>query len=198
MLVLFTLLAAWNPWRYTHLTPYGRPMIVVATLAGAAALVTVAAVRILNGAEVRRGVGVGGAVVALLVCAGGGYAARFASAFDGTEPRSSPRVVAVSADNAFELVIVDYTGWFVRYDVVRLRTRDGLLSRESDRYVACFAQEDDVRPEEHFAGARFSGVRGIEVRMRSGRTWTTAFDADPLRPTGQVEYGCDGTDPDRF
>jgi hypothetical protein len=198
LLVLFTLLAAWNPWRYTYLMPVGRPLIVVIALGGAAALVAAAAVRVLRGELERQVVGIGGALLALLVWVGGGFTVSYLPGFDGHRRPSSPRVVAVSADNAFELVLVEHIGWFVYYDVVRLRTREGLLSRESDRYVACFAQEDDVRPEEVFVGARFTGVREIEISMRSGRTWTTTFDADSLRPTGQLGYGCDDTDPDSF
>ena len=72
LLILFTQLAAWNPWRYTHLMPYGRPMCVVAALTGAAGLLAEAVVRMLRGEVARRvGRSVGG-VVALLVCVGGG------------------------------------------------------------------------------------------------------------------------------
>ncbi|HTJ31956.1 MAG TPA: hypothetical protein VL738_01870 [Dactylosporangium sp.] len=195
-LVLFAWLATANPRHYTHLMRYGKPAFVVMLVAFAVGLVVLATVLALRAGTRRRVVGITGAVLTVLgFCAG-----EFVVSFDlsGTDAIGSPRVVAVSADGAFELTVQPYGGWWVVYDVVQLRTRDGLRSRQSDRFVGCFAYHDDVQPEEVFSGARFTGPGEIEVSMQSGHTWTTTFDAATLRPAGQIMYGCEDAGSDAF
>jgi biotin operon repressor len=171
-------------------------LVTVLLVAFAVGLVVLATVLALRAGTRRRVVGITGAVLTVLgFCAG-----EFVVSFDlsGTDAIGSPRVVAVSADGAFELTVQPYGGWWVVYDVVQLRTRDGLRSRQSDRFVGCFAYHDDVQPEEVFSGARFTGPGEIEVSMQSGHTWTTTFDAATLRPAGQIMYGCEDAGSDAF
>jgi hypothetical protein len=141
LLLLLNQLAAWNPRHYIHLMPSGRPSAVVGTLTVAAALITTAVVLVLRGTVLRRVAGIAGGVAALLVGVCGGLGVTVASTVNGINRQDSPRVVATSPDNAFELVVVEHivdsstrTGhtWTTTFDAASLRPADHVESGCAD------------------------------------------------------------------
>jgi len=104
---------------------------------------------------------------------------------------SSPSVVATSAG----LSVVSYRspGLF-RSDavVLRLRTREGLASREGTADIACFlVPSSGAGPEWLFGGAEFTGRDEVAVHARDGTTWRIRVDPRKLTAAGPVDR-CSG------
>ncbi|GIH05317.1 hypothetical protein Rhe02_33840 [Rhizocola hellebori] len=100
------------------------------------------------------------------------------------DPGKGPSVVAVSPDSRYEIIVV-YSGDLIAADtaVVRVRSRNGLLSRESTD-LGC------VRPANSEPAAlivTFTGPHDITVDANDGRSWQAGFDPHALRPT--VTFG---------
>lgn len=79
--------------------------------------------------------------------------------------------------------------------MVRIRSREGLLSRESARDVACFYEPFGDEPYATFGSARFGrtavGPQEVEVRTEDGQVWTSNFDPKTLRPASTLDW-CGG------
>lgn len=113
----------------------------------------------------------------------------YASEEDG--PDGTRTVVAISPDERFELVVVRYWALTSHVDIVRIRSRAGLSSREVNQDLACFAVPfDPVGPEDTFANARFSARQKIEVRTEAGKPWTATFDPHTMLADATVSHGC--------
>nr|BFE57698.1 hypothetical protein GCM10020063_022240 [Dactylosporangium thailandense] len=177
-----------NPKHYVHLMPYGRPGAVVTVLVVAPLLLEAAAWLVLRN-RIARGISAGIAVVlALAMCAEG---ARFTAGADsfGTDPRRVT-VLGVGPGGRFELVRLQFSSIGLGADIVRVRSREGLRSREAGQDLACFVVpfDHDAAPERTFASARFVGGTTVEVTTADGTAWTTAFDQQTLLAAQTLSY----------
>jgi hypothetical protein len=172
------LVAAWNPWRFVRLMPVGGPLSAVIACAAAAVLVGVA-----GGLAIRRRatawiVAVTAPALAVVGCLCGGTLVVLGS---GPAPTGESTVVAVSADGTRELVALEHYQVPDFSLMIRIRSRNGLWSRESARDVACFSQH--MPPGTGgFVAARFVEPNAVEVRADDGSVWTTTFDPQTLMP----------------
>jgi hypothetical protein len=158
--------------------PVGGQLNAVIACAAAAVLVGIA-----GGLAIRRRalawfVAVAVPALGVLGCLGGGTS----FVLDSTPaPTGDSTVVAVSADGTRELVALDHYATPDRSTMIRIRSRNGLWSRESARDVACFSQHMP-RGAGGFVAARFVEPNGVEVRADDGTVWTTTFDLHTLMP----------------
>ncbi|HZM74715.1 MAG TPA: hypothetical protein VFC19_03255 [Candidatus Limnocylindrales bacterium] len=95
--------------------------------------------------------------------------------------------MAISSDNQYEIVVF-YPGDFFAAEtaVLRVRSRHGLLSRESTD-VGC------VRPADSDAAVisvPFTGSHEFTVDAGDGRFWQVGFDPQTLRPTATFDLPC--------
>jgi hypothetical protein len=189
--VAVEVVAVANPWKYVYLMALGHAAFVTATAAAVPVALGVAASLVLRDKWLVRVVGVLAAALTLAVCAFG-VRLQAINEIVGTQPAFSATVVAVSPDDAFELVLVHNSAFMVDHDVLRVRTRMGLFSRESTQDLACFAKPfDPLGPEDTFSGAVFLGDHEIEVRTDVGPAWTTTFDRSTLLAPATLNHGCE-------
>ncbi|HTJ38033.1 MAG TPA: hypothetical protein VL738_32765 [Dactylosporangium sp.] len=129
-----------NPRHYVHLMPYGRPGVIVTVLVVAPLLLGAAAWLVLRN-RIARGIAAAVAVVlALAMCADGVRFTAEADAF-GTDP-SSVTVLGVAPGGRFELVRLQYSSFIgLGADIVRVRSREGLRSREDGQDLACASRQ---------------------------------------------------------
>jgi len=107
--------------------------------------------------------------------------------------RGPVHVVAVSADGRMEVVGFgvgsdDSDGGANEY---RLRSRAGLLSRESPRELACMADwagSSQIKVSQ----VRFTSDREVDLHTSDGAAWTIAFDPRSLTPAHKVSNCVDG------
>jgi hypothetical protein len=191
------LVARRNPWHYVYLMPFGRTPVVAAVVIAAPVLLGVAAWLVLRPA-LARAVAVVATVLALamdLTC----FQFSTAASLIGFESDGDTRVVAVSPGGSFEVVLLQHREFMTGFDILRIRSRAGLRSREADQDVACFARPfDPVGPEGTFDAARFLSDREIEVRTEAGEPWTTTFDPHTLLAASTLSYGCQVGNEARF
>ncbi|MER7003300.1 hypothetical protein ABT297_09660 [Dactylosporangium sp. NPDC000555] len=185
-------LVAWcNPWHYVHLMPYGRPGVMVPALVLAPLLVAAAAWLMVRD-WVSRGVVLGVAVLlSLVVWVGGTQYAAVVELSDSAAPAGAT-VVAVAPGGRFELVRLEYRPFLTLRNVVRVRSRAGLRSRESRQNIACFTHAIDgfPAPERVFGAARFVSDNEIEVTGGDGIAWRTAFDPRTMLTAQTLSRGC--------
>jgi hypothetical protein len=180
--------AGTNPRHYVHLMPYGRPGVVVTVLVVASLLLGAAAWLVLRN-RIARGIAAGATVVlALAMCATGAQFTAAADAF-GADPRSVT-VLGIAPGGRFELVRLEYSSIGLGADIVRVRSREGLRSREAGQNLACFVVpfDHDATPDRTFATARFIGGTTVEVTTADGTAWTTAFDPHTLLAAQTLSY----------
>lgn len=137
----------------------------------------------------------GAQTVAVLVVVGALGLGSVVHELDKTGGLSDPFVVTTSAD----LAVVSYWSGDVR--MLRLRTREGLPSREGTANVACFAaRASGVGPAWTFGRAEVTGRDEITAFTDDGTAWPIRFDrrtlsaASPLdRCTGapKITYSSD-------
>ncbi|MER7333666.1 MULTISPECIES: hypothetical protein [unclassified Micromonospora] len=181
--------ASRNPWHYVHLMPFGRSSVVATVLFAVPVLLGVAAWLVLR-RVLARVVAVVATVLALVMAWGGVQFSLGASLY-GYEPDGNTRVVGVSPGGSFEVVLLHYPEFMAGFDVLRIRSRAGLRSREASQDLACFATPfDPVGPEDTFGTARFLSEHEIEVRTEAGEPWTTRFDPRTLLAVSTLSYGC--------
>jgi hypothetical protein len=193
--VAVVVVAHWNPWRYTHLMPLEGERVlqvllaVVPVLLGGALVLAVPA----RGDARITAVCLTALLVAVAVAvapAGGSLVSFFAPVTHGPA-----HVVALSADGRLEVawmgVADDSDSGAVEY---RIRSRAGLLSRESTRELACMA---DWSGSSHIMAneVRFTGDREVELRTSDGALWTIAFDPRTLTPARTLSNCTDGDTP---
>jgi hypothetical protein len=173
------LVATWNPWRFVRLMPVGGPLYVGIACAAAAVLVGVA-----GGLAIRRRamawiVAVSAPLLGVVACLCGGTSVLFSSR---PIPTGESTIVAVSADGTRELVALEHGEGLDDFStMIRIRSRNGVWSRESPRDVACFSNH--MPPGAGgFVSARFVEPNGVEVRADDGTVWTTTFDQHTLVP----------------
>jgi hypothetical protein len=182
------IVAGSNSGRYVRVMPFGRPGVVVTVFVVASVLLGVSAWLVLRH-RIARGIAAGIAVVlAVAMCASG---ARFTAeaGVSGADP-SSVAVLGVAPGGRFELVRLQYESIGPGADVVRIRSRDGLRSREAGQDLACFAVpfDHDAAPDHTFAGARFVGDTEVEVTTADGAAWVTTFDPRTLLAAQTLSY----------
>ncbi|MER7456372.1 hypothetical protein [Micromonospora sp. NPDC126480] len=186
------LVARHNPWHYVHLMPFGRSSVVALVLFAAPVLLGVAAWLVLRPALARL-LAVVATVLALVAPCSGLKFLPGPSVYglDGTEPYGNTEVVAVSPGGSFEVVLLRYRQWMAGFDILRIRSRAGLWSREADQDLACFETSfDGLPPEDTFDTARFLSDHEIEVRTEAGQPWTTGFDPHNLLAVSTLSHGC--------
>ncbi|MFB9176655.1 hypothetical protein ACFFX1_00760 [Dactylosporangium sucinum] len=182
--------AAVNPWRYVYLLELGRTPVVVAVLTVAPVLVAVAVGLLTRDRAARIAVGWVAAGLSIVTVCAGGYLSTARSVYGG-EPEAGSEIVAVSPDGRFELAVRHYPVFMRELDVYRLRSRAGLLSRESRDDVACFAFPfDPLGPADTFASARFPDNATVEIRTEANVSWTTGFDPHSLAVPARLSHGC--------
>lgn len=184
------LVALNNPWRYVYLMPLGRSPVVVIVLILAPVMLGVAARLVLRNKLMVRVVAGVAAVLTILMCLFG-YQVSMATSVYGNDSDGARSVVAVSSSGSFELVVVRYSVLMTDFDIVRLRSRSGLSSREASQDLACFATPfDPLGPEDTFDSARFVSEHEVEVSTKAGEPWTTTFDPQTLLAAETVSHGC--------
>ncbi|MEU4479699.1 hypothetical protein AB0F68_16825 [Micromonospora sp. NPDC023966] len=186
-------LVAWrNPWHYVHLMPFGRRPVVATVLFAAPVLLGIAAWLVLRPA-LARAVAVVATVLALVAPCSGVLFLSGTSLYGlhGVEPYGDTEVVALSPGGSFEVVLLHYREFMAGFDVLRIRSRAGLGSREANQALACFATPfDRPGPEGIFGAARFLSDHEIEVRTEAGQPWTTRFDPHTLLAASTLSHGC--------
>jgi hypothetical protein len=177
--------ALWNPWRYVYLMPLGRLRVVLTVLFAVPVLLGCAAWLVLR-RRLAWAVAVVAAVLALAVaCVGLMGAARA-----GTESNDS-RVVAVSPGGSFEVVVLSDFQFMGGFDILRIHSRAGLLSREAAQDLGWFCVSfDGVGPEDTFDTARFLSEHEVEVRTEAGEAWRTTFDPQTLLAASTLTHWC--------
>ena len=156
---------------HVHLWPLAHPFQGIAV---AAALIVVAGQYGLRRPGARTATQIAGTLVAVIALGLGTIGFLFGDRFP------APPVLATSAD----LQVVSYRlpGLLGSGEVVlRLRSRDGLASREAERDIACFAvPSSGAGPEWLFGGAEFTGPDEVAVHARDGSTWQIRVDPRTL------------------
>ncbi|MGY0004230.1 hypothetical protein [Micromonospora sp. I033] len=186
------LVAQRNPWHYVHLMPFGRSSVVAAVLFAAPVLLGIAAWLVLR-PVLARAAAVVATVLALVAPCGGLLFLPGTSVYGlhGVEPDRDTEVAALSPGGSFEVVLLRYRGFMTGFDILRIRSRAGLTSREANQDLACFATPfDGLPPDGTFDSARFLSDHEIEVRTESGQPWTTRFDPHTLLATSTLSHGC--------
>ncbi len=97
------------------------------------------------------------------------------------------QVVAVSVDGRFELVSRE--GLFSDRDVLWLRSRSGLFSRESADDLGCFAEHDGDSYDDPVDWVGFTAPDQVTIRLRDGRSGAVDFDGPTLTVTSR-QGGC--------
>ncbi|MFD0585097.1 hypothetical protein [Dactylosporangium darangshiense] len=188
-----TALAAYNPWRLVRLERFGRPTAVTAALFVAPLLLGVAVWLVVRD-WVARGIVAGAALLLAGALCVGGIPLSVVFSRSGEGPPVSTTVLAVAPGGRFELVDVRYSDFgFVR-DVLRIRSRAGLRSRESAQVLACFRRsyEEQAAPDRVLRSARFVDDTRVELAARDGVAWTTTFDPRTLVAAATLPRGCTG------
>ncbi|MFC4020791.1 hypothetical protein ACFOW4_23000 [Micromonospora sp. GCM10011542] len=182
-------LVAWrNPWHYVHLMPFGRSSVVAAVLFAASVLLGVAAWLVLRPALARAAAVVATVLALMAACSGVEF---LGPSLYGMEPDGDSRVVALSSGGSFEVVLLHYPEFMTGFDVLRIRSRAGLRSREANQDLACFATPfDGLGSEGTFSTARFLSDHEIEVRTEAGQPWTTRFDPRTFLAVSTLSHGC--------
>lgn len=186
------LLSTHNPWHYVYLIPFGRTPRVLTVLVLSPAILGTAAWLLMG--KRRRVWAVAGVVAALTVimCAAGYQISATESILEEVDSNGTRTVVAVSPDRGFDLVVVQHVVWTTRYELVRVRSRAGLTSREANQDLVCFAETlGQLDPETTFESARFVSEHEIEVRTETGEPWKTTFDPRTLLSARTVSHGCE-------
>ncbi|MFG2041677.1 hypothetical protein [Dactylosporangium sp. NPDC048998] len=100
---------------------------------------------------------------------------------------SDESVVATSAD--FKVVSYRSPGFFSSDRIVlRVRTREGLTSREGSENLACFIdQTSGAGPEWLFDRASFTGNDEIAVFAKDGTMWRIRFNTRTLSALGPLD-----------
>ena len=180
---------AWrNPWHYVYLMPFGRSPIMATVLFAVPVLLGVAAWLALKPA-LARPVAVVATVLALVMPCG--FQLSRAAVFYPVESDAESTVVAVSPGGSFEVVVLRSFAFMTGFEILRIRSRAGLRSREADQDLACFATPfDPVGPEDTFDTARFLSDHEVEVRTETGEPWTTSFDPHTLLAVSTLSHGC--------
>ncbi|MCM0676160.1 hypothetical protein NCC78_15895 [Micromonospora phytophila] len=181
-----------NPWHYVHLMPFGRSLVGAAALFAAPVLLGIAAWLVLR-PVLARAVVVVATVLALVAPCGGllFLTGRSVYGLQGVEPYGDTEVVALSPGGSFEVVLLRYREWMTGFDILRIRSRAGLSSREANQDLACFATPfDGLPPEGTLDSARFLSEHEIEVRTEAGQPWTTRFDPHTLLADSILSHGC--------
>jgi hypothetical protein len=186
--VPFELVASRNERGYVHLMPFGRPTVVAAVLTAVPVALGLAGWLVVRSKVTARVIIAVTAVLSVVMCYAGWQFSTWATIF-GDRPSRAPTVVAVSSDRSLEIVFLHYSVFLSSVDVVRIRSRSGLASREAKQDLACFDWEN---AEETFGSARFLSDHEVEVRTDEGTLWTTTFDPDTLLAQRTVSYGCNG------
>jgi hypothetical protein len=178
-----------NPWHYVYLMPFGRSSVVATVLFAAPVLLGVAGCLVFR-RTLAWVVAVVAAVLALVMaCAG--FQFSMAASLYGFESDGESRVVAVAPGGSFEVVVLHYPAVLTGFDVLRIRSRAGLRSREADQDLACFATPfDPVGPEDTFDTARFLSDHEVEVRTEAGERWRTTFNPHTLLAVSTLSHGC--------
>ncbi|MET8835395.1 hypothetical protein ABZV78_15960 [Micromonospora sp. NPDC004540] len=181
-------LVAWrNPWHYVHLMPFGRSSVVAAVLFAASVLLGIAGWLVLRPALARAAVVVATVLALMAACSGVEF---LGPPLYGAEP-DGDEVVALSPGGSFEVVLLHYPEFMAGFDVLRIRSREGLRRREANQDLACFATPfDGLGPEGTFGTARFLSDHEIEVRTEAGQPWTTRFDPRTLLAVSTLSHGC--------
>ncbi|BCL12648.1 hypothetical protein [Micromonospora sagamiensis] len=186
--VVTVLVAAYNPWHYVHLIPFGQTPVVVYVLLFSPIMLGFAVRLLLGKMRVVWTVGVV-ATLTVFTCVAG-YQIITLESLQEVKPDARRTVVAVSPDGAFDLVEISYVHWGAQYEIFRIRSLAGLTSREAAQDLACFGMTiGGYRPENTFVGARFVGEHKVEVRTEA-EPWTTTFDPNTLMAAETVSHGC--------
>ncbi|GAA3272138.1 hypothetical protein GCM10020218_015300 [Dactylosporangium vinaceum] len=189
--VAFVIVAASNPWHYTALMPWGRTGVAVSILLVAISGLVLAAVLVVRGVRGRIGL-TGGAIVLALAVMGGGVL--YGSLDFVDTDRGPAQVAAVSPSGRYELVAFRGSALFGGHQqVIRVRSRAGLGSREAGENLACFMSIDDgwPAPDKVLSGVRFTGETAVEVTTKDGATWQTSFDPGTLLAVSRLSKGCE-------
>ncbi|MGI5236876.1 hypothetical protein [Dactylosporangium sp. CA-139066] len=189
-----TILAAYNPWRLVHLRPFGSPSAVTAALFVAPLFIGIAVWLVVRDWVARGIVAAAALLLAAALCVGGvQVSAVYGLSTDGA-PRSTT-VLAVSPGGGFEVVDLQYDAGFTYVrDVLRIRSRAGLRSRESAQALACFGRpvEQQAEPADVLRSARFLDDGTVEVVTGDGGAWTTQFDPHTMLAAATLQRGCSG------
>jgi len=176
--------AWWNPWRYVHLMTSTHDWHPLGVLAGSVVMLGVAGwLGMRSRAAVRATVSF--AVLVLLAITVFGMLANLTQNIGILDRGEGPRVVAISPDGRYEIVVA-YLGGFMGADtaVLRVRSRNGLLSRESTD-LGCV--QPAVSSERAVVSVAFTGPQEVTISAGGGRAWQARFDPETLRPT--VSFG---------
>ncbi|HEX5534498.1 MAG TPA: hypothetical protein VFX33_12225 [Actinomycetales bacterium] len=111
---------------------------------------------------------------------------------------SMESTVATSPD--FKLVSYRSPGLFSSGCIVlRLQTREGLLSREGGEELGAFIEpESHSDPEWLFDRASFTGKDEVTVVTRDGTRWQIRFNTQTLAPVNPLDRCTDAPDPFGF
>jgi hypothetical protein len=179
-----TVMGMTNPWRYTTLFPLETPIVATVALVTGAVLVGVAVV--LATARLARGAIFGwilGLAVLAAVCFGLPWFA--ADRFFGARA-SAPQQLAVSPDGAFEVVKSTVDSFGKQQTVLSVRSRAGLLSRESPVPLA-ECGHDPFGPEMPPESVRFTSRTTVTIPVEGESTVVVSFDAETLRPDRTIQ-----------
>jgi hypothetical protein len=173
-----------NPWRYTVLFPLETPAVATVALVTGALLVGVAI--ILGTARLARGAVFGwivGLAVLGAVCFGLPWFA--ADRMFGARA-STPQTLAIAPDGSFEVVKSTVDSFGREETVLMLRSRAGLLSRQSPTPIA-ECGHDPFGPQMPPESVRFTSRTTVAIPVEGESTAVVTFDADTLRPDRTVQ-----------
>lgn len=177
--------ALWNRWRLTALYPLATAGGAIATLTLAGALL--ATVGVLTMVSRGRGAIIGvliGLVAVPALCVG-----LPAVVFDGSfRDRTilGTRVLATSPEGDYSIVAQTVATETAPMTKLLVRSRDGLLSRESATPLAQCPHDpfaDEVAPE----AVRFTSETTVAIPVHGESTVTVEFDRGSLEPTRTVD-----------
>ncbi|MET7426811.1 hypothetical protein [Dactylosporangium sp. NPDC005555] len=179
-------LAWWNPWRYVHLMTSTHDWHPSGALAGSVVMLGVAGSLGMRSRTVVRAA-VSFAVVVLLAITVLGTLAEVAHNIGNLDRGEGPRVVGISPDGRYEIVVA-YAGDLFDADtaVLRVRSRNGLLSRESTD-LGCVRPADS---DPAVVSVAFTGPQNVMISTGDGRAWQARFDPETLRPTATFGPPC--------
>jgi hypothetical protein len=178
-----------NPWHYVHLMSFGRSSVVATVLVVAPVLLGVAGSLVFRRTLAWVVAAVAAVSALLMACAGFQFSTE--ASLYGFESDGKARRVAVSPGGSFEVVVLHYPAFMTGFDVLRIRSREGLRSREADQDLACFTTPfEPVGPEDTLDTVRFLSDHEVEVRTEAGEPWTTTFDPHTMLAISTLSHGC--------
>jgi hypothetical protein len=186
LLIVFTIVARWNPWNLVLLDRVEQwttpALLFLAPLVAAAFVLLYVPNRAL---AITGGVLCAVLALSLLCCSG------FAELLSEPGKRT---LVGISDDGRYHLVVDKSGGGLGDQQVVKVVRPAGRNTRESARPLLCVRSQFNDPPPMQYKFATFSGAHEVELTLTDGSTHRIGFHPDTVEPERTLTVWCHRTD----